>query len=231
MKGRSARRSWTAPVASVAFLAGALVMAFVDRGFPHVLLPLASSGRHPADIPLTANPKQLRPFRQNDVGHPPVPSAVTLPLIGADPLAELRSRHLELPIREAIRGELRDSFDDKRDSTHRHEAIDILAPRATPVLAVEEGTIARLFESKAGGTTVYQFDPSTRYVYYYAHLERYADGLHEGHHVQRGQVLGYVGTSGNAPKETPHLHFAIFRLTDKKQWWDGSPIDPYTVLK
>jgi peptidoglycan LD-endopeptidase LytH len=231
MKARSARRSWTVPVAWVAFLAGALVMAFVDRGFPHVLLPLASSGRHPADIPLSANPKQPRPFRKDDVGHAPVPSAVTLPLIAADPLAELRSRHLELPIRGAIRGELRDSFDETRGATHSHEAIDIMAPRATPVLAVEDGTIARLFESKAGGTTVYQFDPSIRYVYYYAHLERYAEGIRQGQRVQRGQVLGYVGTSGNAPKDTPHLHFAIFRLTDKKQWWDGSPIDPYTVLK
>jgi murein DD-endopeptidase MepM/ murein hydrolase activator NlpD len=99
------------------------------------------------------------------------------------------------------------------------------------VVAVEDGTIARLFESKRGGTTVYQFDPTTKYVYYYAHLERYADGLEEGNHVQRGQVLGYVGTSGNAPRDTPHLHFAIFRLTDKKQWWQGSPIDPFEVLK
>jgi murein DD-endopeptidase MepM/ murein hydrolase activator NlpD len=118
-----------------------------------------------------------------------------------------------------------------RGSTHNHEAIDIMAPRNTPVLAVEDGTIARLFESNAGGTTVYQFDPSTTYVYYYAHLERYADGLRQGNHVQREQVLGYVGTSGNAPKDTPHLHFAIFRLTEKKQWWHGSPIDPYAVLK
>jgi murein DD-endopeptidase MepM/ murein hydrolase activator NlpD len=231
MKGRSARRSWTVPVAWVAFLAGAIVMAFVDRGFPHVLLPTALSGRHPADIPLAAHPTPVRSVRQNDVGRPPVVSAVTMPLIGADPRAELRSRHLELPIRGAIRGELRDSFDETRGATHSHEAIDIMAPRTTPVLAVEDGTIARLFESKAGGTTVYQFDPSIRYVYYYAHLERYAEGIHEGQRVQRGQVLGYVGTSGNAPEETPHLHFAIFRLTDKKQWWNGSPIDPYNVLK
>ena len=126
---------------------------------------------------------------------------------------------------------MRDSFDEQRGSTHHHEAIDILAPRNTPVFAVEDGTIARLFESKAGGTTVYQFDPTTNYVYYYAHLERYAGGLREGQHVQRGQVLGYVGTSGNAPKDTPHLHFAIFRLTEEKQWWRGTPIDPYAVLK
>ena len=91
--------------------------------------------------------------------------------------------------------------------------------------------IARLFYSKAGGITVYQFDPSERYCYYYAHLERYADGLNEGDRVKKGQVLGYVGTSGNAPKNTPHLHFAIFRLTAEKHWWEGTPIDPYDILR
>jgi murein DD-endopeptidase MepM/ murein hydrolase activator NlpD len=151
--------------------------------------------------------------------------------IEADPVRELRSRQLDLPVRGAVRRDLHDSFSDSRRWFHSQEAIDIMAPRNTPILAVEDGTIARLFESKAGGTTVYQFDPTNRYAYYYAHLERYADGLHEGNHVQRGQVLGYVGTSGNAPAGTPHLHFAIFRLTDKKQWWQGTPINPYEILK
>jgi peptidoglycan LD-endopeptidase LytH len=170
---------------------------------------------------------------------PPEPSLATssipfsreTPHIDADPLRELRSRQLELPVRGAVRRDLHDSFSDSRRWFHSHEAIDIMAPRSTPILAVEDGTIARLFESKAGGTTVYQFDPTNRYAYYYAHLERYADGLREGDHVQRGQVLGYVGTSGNAPNGTPHLHFAIFRLTDKKQWWQGTPINPYDVFK
>ena len=115
---------------------------------------------------------------------------------------------------------------------HReHEAIDILAPRNTPVVAVEDGTIAKLFLSKAGGNTIYQFDPAGRVCYYYAHLERYADGLPGGGPGARGQVIGYVGTSGNAPKKTPHLHFAVFRLTPEKHWWEGTPIDPYDVLR
>jgi murein DD-endopeptidase MepM/ murein hydrolase activator NlpD len=171
--------------------------------------------------------------------HPPARSLATSSIpfsppmshVDADPLSELRSRQLELPVRGALRRDLHDSFSDTRRWFHSHEAIDILAPRNTPVLAVEDGTIARLFESKAGGTTVYQFDPTNRYAYYYAHLERYADGLSEGDHVQRGQVLGYVGTSGNAPAGTPHLHFAVFRLTDKQQWWQGTPINPYDVFK
>ena len=175
-------------------------------------------------------------MRADPLGDPPPvidapPSSEIPPIIEADPPTELRDRQLELPVQGATKQALQESFEDQRGSGRRHEAIDILAPRNTPVLAVEDGTIARLFESKAGGTTVYQFDPSTTYVYYYAHLERYADGLGERDQVHRGQVLGYVGTSGNAPKDTPHLHFAIFRLTEQKQWWRGNPIDPYPVLK
>jgi murein DD-endopeptidase MepM/ murein hydrolase activator NlpD len=99
------------------------------------------------------------------------------------------------------------------------------------VVAVEDGTIAKLFLSKAGGNTIYQFDPSRQYAYYYAHLERYADSLKEGEAIQRGQVIGYVGTTGNAPKNTPHLHFAVFRLSAEKRWWEGTPIDPYDILR
>jgi peptidoglycan LD-endopeptidase LytH len=109
--------------------------------------------------------------------------------------------------------------------------MDVLAPRNTPVLAVEDGTVARLFLSEAGGITIYQFDPSDTYVYYYAHLERYADGLKEGAPVERGQVIGHVGTTGNAPRDTPHLHFAIFRMAGEKKWWQGTAIDPYAVLR
>jgi peptidoglycan LD-endopeptidase LytH len=114
---------------------------------------------------------------------------------------------------------------------HRHEAVDILAPRNTPVRAVQAGTIAKLFFSKQGGITLYQFDPSGRLCYYYAHLQRYADNLHEGDAVSQGQILGYVGTTGNAPPNTPHLHFAVFELGDDRRWWKGTAIDPYPLLK
>ena len=123
------------------------------------------------------------------------------------------------------------TFTDARGSSRKHEAIDILAPIGTPVVAIESGKIARLFNSKAGGITVYQFDPTERFCYYYAHLDRYADGLRENDTVKRGQVIGYVGVSGNAPKDTPHLHFAVFRLTEAKRWWEGTPIDPYDILR
>jgi murein DD-endopeptidase MepM/ murein hydrolase activator NlpD len=144
---------------------------------------------------------------------------------------DLAERHLRVPVNGVNPGSLVRTYHDARSGGREHEALDILAPRNTPVVAVEDGTIAKLFLSKAGGNTVYQFDPGRDYAYYYAHLERYADALKEGDQVHRGQVLGYVGTSGNAPKDTPHLHFAIFRLTADKHWWEGTPIDPYDVLR
>lgn len=148
----------------------------------------------------------------------------------ADIPEELTERDLAVPVEGVQRTALVDSFEDER-GTRKHEAIDILAPRNTPVLAVEDGTIARFFTSAAGGLTIYQFDPGQRFVYYYAHLDRYAEHLGEGDRVRKGQVIGYVGTTGNAPKDTPHLHFAIFRMTDEKQWWEGTPIDPYYILR
>jgi murein DD-endopeptidase MepM/ murein hydrolase activator NlpD len=163
----------------------------------------------------------------------PVAEASAAASIGPAPASadELKDRDLLIPIEGVKPEQLTRQFSDERSGTRRHEAIDILAPRNTPVQAVEDGTIAKLFLSKAGGITVYQFDPTKNFCYYYAHLERYADGLREGKTVKKGQTIGYVGTSGNAPKNTPHLHFAIFRLTDDKRWWQGTAIDPYDVLR
>ena len=155
----------------------------------------------------------------------------TAPGSPAEGARELADRDLEIPVQGVRAGDLVRSFSDTRSGGREHEALDILAPRNTPVLAVEDGTIARLFLSKAGGNTIYQFDPGQEYCYYYAHLERYADGLKEGDRVRKGQIIGYVGTSGNAPKNTPHLHFAVFRLTPERHWWEGTPIDPYDVLR
>ena len=152
------------------------------------------------------------------------------PVLSA-PLADaLADRDLLVPVEGVQPDQLERSFAQARGG-RQHEAIDILAPRNTPVLAIEGGKVARLFFSKAGGITVYQFDPTEQYCYYYAHLERYADGLVEGQELRKGQVIGYVGTTGNAPKDTPHLHFAVFRLTEAKRWWEGIPIDPYDVLR
>jgi murein DD-endopeptidase MepM/ murein hydrolase activator NlpD len=143
---------------------------------------------------------------------------------------ELRARGLDFPVDGFAREKMADTFNEAR-AGHVHEAADIMAARNTPVRAVEAGTIARLLKNPSGGITIYQLDPSQRYIYYYAHLERYAEGLREGLAVERGQVIGYVGTTGNAPENAPHLHFAIFRVVDPKQWWGGAAVNPYLVLR
>jgi murein DD-endopeptidase MepM/ murein hydrolase activator NlpD len=145
------------------------------------------------------------------------------------PVAVLRERALQPPVDVANVSRWKGSFDEIHNG-HRHEAVDVLAPRGTPVRAVEAGTIAKLFTSKAGGISVYQIDPSRQFVYYYAHLDGYAPGLKEGQAVQAGQMLGYVGTTGNAPANAPHLHFAIAQLSPGEGWWQGTPIDPYLVF-
>lgn len=133
------------------------------------------------------------------------------------------------PIAGVTRKELHNTFTELH-SGHPHEAIDIMAPRGTPVHAVVSGRIQKLFLSKAGGNTIYQFDDDGTLCYYYAHLDRYADDIHEGQHVAAGDVIGYVGSTGNASPEAPHLHFTIFELGPEKQWWKGTPINPYEAL-
>jgi murein DD-endopeptidase MepM/ murein hydrolase activator NlpD len=140
----------------------------------------------------------------------------------------LRARALAVPVQGKTARDLQDNFAELRGGAS-HEAIDILAPRGTPVVAVAAGTVKKLFTSVRGGLTVYEFDPEETYCYYYAHLDRYADGLVEGKRLNTGDVIGYVGTSGNAPAGTPHLHFTIFRLGPEKRWWEGTPINPYPL--
>ena len=138
---------------------------------------------------------------------------------------------LLIPVEGVPAAQLRDSFNERRGGDARaHEAIDIPAPLGTPVRAVDDGRIAKLFLSKPGGITIYQFDRDEKFSYYYAHLDRYAPGLAQGRQVKRGEVIGYVGATGNASAAAPHLHFAIFRLGPEKQWWKGEPIDPFSYL-
>jgi peptidoglycan LD-endopeptidase LytH len=125
--------------------------------------------------------------------------------------------------------DLRDSFDEAHNG-HRHEAIDIMETRGTPVHAVVSGTIRKLFLSNPGGNTIYQFDEMGVYCYYYAHLDRYSEGLREGMRVESGDVIGFVGSTGNADARAPHLHFAIFVLGPERQWWKGDAVDPYPSL-
>jgi peptidoglycan LD-endopeptidase LytH len=146
-------------------------------------------------------------------------------------ISMLTRRNLEIPVRGIQPQSLQDTFNDARAVGRRHDAIDIMAPRGTEVIAADDGTIAKLFTSKAGGLTIYEFDPTQTFSYYYAHLDRYAPGLAEQQRVHRGQVIGYVGSTGNASESAPHLHFAIARLDTDRSWWKGDPINPYPLLR
>ena len=220
---------WIVFAAAIGFLGGMLVMAAVVAMFPEGAARVAEPLIEAAPKKVEAKP--TKPEEPKPVAPPPPSVATATPVMSSNVVEDLRHRALTLPVQGLKHDDLRDTFNELRGSSRKHEALDILAPRNTPVVAVEDGTVARLFLSDAGGITIYQFDPTKTYVYYYAHLERYAEGLKEGAAIKRGQVIGYVGTTGNAPRDTPHLHFAIFQMTEEKKWWEGTAIDPYSVLK
>jgi peptidoglycan LD-endopeptidase LytH len=206
--------------------AAALKWARTGGALPDLSFPTASSSGVEKTKPAHEVPRE--PSLRSNNSEPTI-SANTA-ILGSD-LAQLRSRSLTIPVRGLDASSLVSSFQDARGSSRRHEAIDILAPRGTDVLAVEDGKIAKIFTSAAGGLTVYQYDPTETFVYYYAHLDSYAPGLKEGSMLQRGDVVGKVGTTGNAPKDTPHLHFAISKLDPDKRWWGGTALDPYLVWR
>ncbi|MDB5857000.1 MAG: endopeptidase [Ramlibacter sp.] len=193
----------------------------MDRTGPRVLLLCsvalllhASSGVRPFALEALTARLQAGP------GH-------AAPLAAADPLA---ARTLAVPVQGIRRSQLRDTFSDERGRGRKHKALDIMAPRGTPVLAADDGEVAKISSNKAGGLSIYQVDPSGRIVYYYAHLDHYAEHLHDGQPLRRGDVIGYVGTSGNAPESAPHLHFAVLVLERKGRWWGGEALNPYAAL-
>lgn len=150
------------------------------------------------------------------------------------PLVLRAARRPELPemgypLAEVKPRELRSQFHDKRRG-HQHQAIDLMRPRGTPVMAVADGVIRKLNRSKTGGISVYLFDTSGKYCFFYGHLDRYAKSLHEGQAVHRGQVIAYVGYTGNAKRSSPHLHFAVSLTRADGNWWGGTAIDPYPIL-
>ena len=137
-------------------------------------------------------------------------------------------RPLAVPVAGIARSELRDTWGEARATGRRHQGIDIMAPHGTPVLAVTDGRVAKLFRSETGGITLYQFSANRIFVYYYAHLERYADGIEAGAELRRGQVIGHVGDSGNA--RDPHLHFEIGLLENEPRWWVSKALNPWPLL-
>lgn len=183
-----------------------------------------------ASLPAPSQPKFPLPDapKVSDASKLPAPNSPVFPTAEASVTGA--SLRLAPPLPNMKVKDVLDTFNDARSGARKHEATDILAPRGTPIRAVAEGVVKKLFLSKAGGKTVYQFDPAGQYCFYYAHLDRYADNLKEGQAVHQGDVLGYVGTTGDAPPDTPHLHFAIFKLGPEKNWWQGTPLNPYPYL-
>ncbi|HET7728749.1 MAG TPA: M23 family metallopeptidase [Usitatibacter sp.] len=157
---------------------------------------------------------------------PSPPPETPVPEAPRDPLA---ARALAIPVRGVEPGDLRDNFSSRRGK-RAHNALDIMAPRGTPVIAADDGRVARMYHHPLGGLSVYQYDPGERFAYYYAHMDRFADDLREGRELRRGEVLGYVGTTGNASPTAPHLHFAVYRLGPDRKWWRGQPVNPYPYL-
>ncbi len=234
-------RARTAASLLAGFVIGALVLYYVlwrtgglVPGHPLTLTTREIVGK----VASTAPPLPTIPFPTPSAPPSARPTSTSVPDPEATPPPlstpslsgfSLSGDVVTMPVEGAGRQDLHDSFLESRGG-HRHEAIDILAPRGTPVLAAVDGSIAKLFTSARGGLTIYEFDRDGTYCYYYAHLDRYAEGLHERQAVRRGDRIGYVGTSGDAPPETPHLHFTIFRLGPDKRWWEGVAIDPYPAL-
>jgi|SRR5579862_1922681 len=157
----------------------------------------------------------------------PVLDAALVPEPG---LEGLRLRGLMVPVLGVSPSQVRDSYDAARDGGRRHLAQDILASRGTPVLAADDGAILRIGTNALGGNVIWAADSSKRFAYYYAHLDRYARGLHEGQQIRRGDVIGYVGTTGNAPADLPHLHFQVVRIVDEKHFSSGPPFNPVSFF-
>ncbi|MDR7194788.1 M23 family metallopeptidase [Luteimonas terrae] len=199
--------------------------------------PLFERGASETNDAADVAPAQTAPgSAASGVTSPPAPAGVTVapPVVQptAAPVVDTTSPEgLLLPVQGIAIADIQDTFGDARGSERQHEALDIMAPTGTPVIAVADGTIEKLFTSDRGGLTIYQFEPSGQFSYYYAHLQAYAPGLREGATVMRGDVLGTVGSTGNADPAAPHLHFAIFRLTPEKQWWTGTPVNPYPLMR
>ncbi|HZG53533.1 MAG TPA: M23 family metallopeptidase [Pyrinomonadaceae bacterium] len=161
---------------------------------------------------------------------PPAHTAPPAPTVQADAGATSSGASLTIPVAGVRPEQLQDTYTQSRSEGRTHNAIDIMAARNTPVVAAADGRVIKLFQSERGGITLYQLGTDNRTVYYYAHLERYADGLAENRFMRRGELLGYVGDSGNAGRDNCHLHFSIWLVTDPKRFWDGENLNPYPLL-
>lgn len=194
---------------------GPLLSCLGLLGLVLLLLLHASSGDRPLPTPA---PEVAVPASAPPEARPPSPEEL------------LAARDLVVPVQGVRPEQLRDTYEARRGMGRKHRALDIMAPWGTPVLAADDGRLAKITTNRAGGLTLYQVDPTGQFVYYYAHLTGYAEGVHEGQQVRRGDVIAYVGATGNAPKTAPHLHFQVMVLAEGRGWWRGEPVNPYQAL-
>jgi len=208
---------------------------------------LGNISRHPQALPPVSNSGSVAPTPTPTASTPdsspstiPASPAATIPasptptisLSPALPPPDApRPDNLIIPVLGVRPEQLRDTFSESRAEGRVHDAIDIPAPFGTPVVAAADGTIVKLFNSERGGTTVYQSSTDRKFIYYYAHLDRYAEGLTEGHFAKQGETIAYVGDSGNAGPGNYHLHFSISLVSDPKRYWEGVNINPYPLLR
>lgn len=178
--------------------------------------PTPSVSPRPSTSPLNSSPAPM--------------SAPTSANSSSNASPNSNSTQLLIPVEGVRADQLQDTFTAARSAGRTHDAIDIIAPHNTPVLAAADGNIVKLFQSVPGGTTIYQLGTDQKTVYYYAHLDHYADGLVEGHFARRGETIGYVGDTGNAGAGNYHLHFSVSIVSDPKRYWDGTNINPYPLL-
>ncbi|MEP6999497.1 MAG: M23 family metallopeptidase [bacterium] len=192
-----------------------------------LLAALAVSGcaRHLYSAPVAAPLPRVVP-----AGAAPAAPLGATSVSSAEAVDYLLARGIFIPVAGVTWNQLEDTFDEGRDGARVHRALDIMAPRGTPVLSADSGRILRISVSTLGGNSIYAADPLGRVVYYYAHLDGYQPGLTQGAMVARGDTLGFVGTTGNAPKDTPHLHFQVMRMPPDGKYWDGDPINPYPII-
>jgi murein DD-endopeptidase MepM/ murein hydrolase activator NlpD len=190
---------------------------------------------YPEPLTAEAKPADAKPAARANpsAGVPLMTVSESRPVGSASASADieyLRSRQIIVPVAGADMARVEDSFNDARDGDRVHRAIDILAPRGTPILSADNGRIVRMTTSALGGISMYTIDPEQRIVYYYAHMDHYNDAMSPGKTIWKGDTLGFVGTTGNAPKNTPHLHFQVMRWPADGKYWNGEPINPFDLL-
>lgn len=184
-------------------------------------IPSSSTPSPPSSFGEASLPERMS--NPNQHAEEAAPSSSPTPPVG--------SAALLIPVAGVRPDQLLDTYADARSEGRVHNAIDIIATRGTPVIAAANGRIVKLFYSERGGITIYQLSADERMIYYYAHLDRYADGLTENHAARQGEVIGYVGDTGNAGSGNYHLHFSISAIANPKRYWDGVNINPYPLLR